>query len=47
MKDGQHEPAPAGVVFSRFLRHLTYLELPATTAPLPELHWFPASGAVR
>jgi hypothetical protein len=45
--EGQHEPAPAAVVFSRFLRHLAYLELPATTAPLPELHWFPASGAVR
>ncbi|MET7999695.1 hypothetical protein [Nonomuraea glycinis] len=47
MLEGQHEPAPAAVVFSRFLRHLAYLELPATTAPLPELHWFPASGAVR
>ncbi|WP_336207346.1 hypothetical protein [Nonomuraea sp. LPB2021202275-12-8] len=44
---GQHEPAPAAVVFSRFLRHLAYLELPVTTAPLAELHWFPASGAVR
>lgn len=30
----------AASVFSRFLRHLGYLELPATTAPLPELHWF-------
>lgn len=47
IREGQHEPAPAAVVFSRFLRHLAYLELPATTAPLPELHWFPASGAVR
>ncbi|WP_079062785.1 hypothetical protein [Peterkaempfera griseoplana] len=38
--------AVAGQVFARFLRHLTYLELPATTAPVPEMHWFPAVGAV-
>jgi hypothetical protein len=44
---GRHEPTPAAIVFSRFLRHLTYLELPATTEPIPELHWFPATGAVR
>jgi hypothetical protein len=44
---GHHEPAPAAVVFSRFLRHLTYLELPAADGPLPELHWFPATGAGR
>ncbi len=37
----------AAAVFSRFLRHLGYLETAATTAPLPELHWFPAGGAVR
>ncbi|WP_174514896.1 hypothetical protein [Streptacidiphilus anmyonensis] len=41
--DGQ---AVTGQVFSRFLRHLAYLELPATTAPLPEMHWFPTAGAV-
>jgi hypothetical protein len=48
--DGVREAAPAAVVFSRFLRHLAYLELPDTTAPIPELHWFPAvstGGAVR
>ncbi|MBT8227795.1 MAG: hypothetical protein HKP61_04900 [Dactylosporangium sp.] len=45
--DGRRTPAPAATVFSRFLRHLTYLELPATTEPVPELHWFPAAGAVR
>ncbi|MEU0564610.1 hypothetical protein ABZ297_04290 [Nonomuraea sp. NPDC005983] len=45
--DGQHEPTPAAVVFSRFLRHLAYLELPDTAAPLAEMHWFPAMGAVR
>jgi hypothetical protein len=44
---GRHESAPAAIVFSRFLRHLTYLELPATTEPIPELHWFPATGMVR
>ncbi|WP_037604179.1 hypothetical protein [Streptacidiphilus rugosus] len=38
--------AVTGQVFSRFLRHLAYLELAATTAPLPEMHWFPSAGAV-
>ncbi|MFC0003596.1 hypothetical protein [Micromonospora siamensis] len=42
--DGRHEPSPAAVVFARFLRHLSYLELPASTEPVPELHWFPSSG---
>ncbi|HET8682383.1 MAG TPA: hypothetical protein VFM54_10990 [Micromonosporaceae bacterium] len=45
--DGRHEPMPAAVVFSRFLRHLAYLELPGTTTPIPELHWFPSSRAGR
>ncbi|GIH14164.1 hypothetical protein [Rugosimonospora africana] len=44
---GRHEATPAAVVFSRFLRHLAYLELPETTEPIPELHWFPATGAFR
>jgi hypothetical protein len=44
---GQPETAPAAVVFSRFLRHLAYLELPATTTPVPEMQWFPATGAMR
>ncbi|MEV6108284.1 hypothetical protein AB0M28_26770 [Streptomyces sp. NPDC051940] len=39
--------APAAAVFSRFLRHLAYLEVPDTTAPLPELHWFPAMEGAR
>ncbi|SEN03912.1 hypothetical protein [Nonomuraea pusilla] len=34
--------APAAAVFARFLRHLAYLEVPDSTAPLAELHWFPA-----
>ncbi len=45
--DGQVERAPAAMVFSRFLRHLNYLEVPDTTVPIPEMHWFPALGAVR
>jgi hypothetical protein len=40
-------PNRAAEVFSSFLRHLAYLELPPTTDPLPELQWFPAAGAVR
>ncbi len=43
-------PAPdpakaAAAVFSRFLRHLAYLELAPTTAPLPEMQWFPPTRA--
>ena len=44
---GQLERAPAAVVFSRFLRHLSYLELPEVFEPVVEMHWFPAAGAVR
>jgi hypothetical protein len=44
---GRHEPMPAALVFSRFLRHLTYLEVPDTTEPIPELHWFPSTAGVR
>ncbi|MFI6388660.1 hypothetical protein ACIBHY_19365 [Nonomuraea sp. NPDC050547] len=44
--DGGHESIPAAVVFSRFLRHLAYLELPATGEPVAEMHWFPSLGAV-
>jgi hypothetical protein len=44
--NGAHDRAPAATVFSRFLRHLAYLELPTSTEPVPELHWFPAK-AVR
>jgi hypothetical protein len=45
-------PPPAGSkaaasVFSRFLRHLSYLELAPSTAPLPEMQWFaPTRAAV-
>jgi hypothetical protein len=40
-------PSRAAEVFSSFLRHLAYLEVPPTTEPLPELQWFPAAGVVR
>ncbi|WP_253780068.1 hypothetical protein [Goodfellowiella coeruleoviolacea] len=40
------ETTAAAPVFSRFLRHLAYLELAPTTAPLPELQWFPPTRAV-
>ncbi|GAA2608714.1 hypothetical protein SMC26_28860 [Actinomadura fulvescens] len=43
--EGTRESAPAAVVFSRFLRHLAYLELPGTTEPLAEMHWFPSAKA--
>ncbi|MFC4564935.1 hypothetical protein ACFO4E_24005 [Nocardiopsis mangrovi] len=45
--DPRRGSAQSGVVFSRFLRYLSYLEVPATTAPLPEMHWFPATRAGR
>ncbi|WP_329275129.1 hypothetical protein [Streptomyces sp. NBC_00691] len=37
----QGDTSAAAPVFSRFLRHLAYLELEPTTAPLPEMQWFP------
>ncbi|WP_240796313.1 hypothetical protein [Streptomyces sp. RFCAC02] len=40
-------PSPAAGVFNRFLRYLAYLEKDDSTEPLPELHWFPATGAGR
>jgi hypothetical protein len=43
---GAPESTPAATVFSRFLHHLAYLELPGSTEPIPELHWFPAVEAV-
>jgi hypothetical protein len=39
-------PGRTPEVFSSFLRHLAYLELPPSTDPLPELQWFPAAGVV-
>ncbi|WP_258952806.1 hypothetical protein [Lentzea californiensis] len=45
-RPSQADSAAAAQVFSRFLRHLAYVELPATTAPLPELQWFPPTRVV-
>ncbi|WP_184739788.1 hypothetical protein WEB32_34570 [Streptomyces netropsis] len=42
----QGDTKAAAPVFSRFLRHLAYLELAPTTAPLPEMQWFPPTRAV-
>ncbi|WP_238697488.1 hypothetical protein [Streptomyces sp. E2N166] len=43
-RPGSDDTSAAAQVFSRFLRHLAYLELPATTDPLPEMQWFPTAG---
>ncbi|MGW4546139.1 hypothetical protein ACWEN4_07120 [Streptomyces violaceorubidus] len=45
-RPGAGDASAAAQVFSRFLRQLSYLELAPTTAPLPEMHWFPTTGAV-
>ncbi len=42
----QGDTTAAAPVFSRFLRHLAYLELAPTTAALPEMQWFPPTRAV-
>lgn len=39
--------SPAAAVFSRFLHHLSYLDLPGAVEPLPELSWFPAGAGAR
>ena len=43
----QGDTAAAAPVFSRFLRHLAYLELAPATVPLPEMHWFPPTRVVE
>ena len=40
-RPSQGETGAAAPVFSRFLRHLAYLDLAPVTAPLPEMQWFP------
>ncbi|MCB9567015.1 MAG: hypothetical protein H6710_07370 [Myxococcales bacterium] len=39
MKGGPHK-VEAGMVFSRFLTYLHYVNLPPTSAPIPEMGWF-------
>ncbi len=41
----QGDATAAAPVFSRFLRHLAYLELAPATAPVPEMQWFPPTRA--
>jgi hypothetical protein len=41
---GSVEKGGSAMVFSRFLRHLAYLELPACEEPIAELHWFPSTS---
>lgn len=45
-RPSQADSGAAATVFSQFLRHLAYLELAPTTAPLPEMQWFPPTRAV-
>ncbi|MER6666664.1 hypothetical protein ABT256_19130 [Amycolatopsis japonica] len=45
-RPSQGDSAAAASVFSQFLRHLAYLEFEASTAPVPELQWFPSTRAV-
>ncbi|MFJ2946652.1 hypothetical protein ACIO8H_03245 [Streptomyces sp. NPDC087226] len=45
-RPAQGDSSAAAQVFSRFLRQLAYLELAPTTAPLPEMQWFPTTRAV-
>ncbi|MFE9696657.1 hypothetical protein [Streptomyces sp. NPDC006270] len=42
----QDDSSAAAQVFSRFRRHLAYLELEPVTSPLPEMQWFPPTRAV-
>jgi hypothetical protein len=44
-RPAQGDTALAAPVFSRFLRHLAYLELAPVTAPVPEMQWFPPTRA--
>ncbi|MCP4698489.1 MAG: hypothetical protein GY862_16800, partial [Gammaproteobacteria bacterium] len=40
---GSAEKEPASTVFSSFLNHLGYLELPGCNGPVPEMNWFVAT----
>ncbi|MEU1472669.1 hypothetical protein ABZ434_31210 [Streptomyces sp. NPDC005761] len=45
-RPSQADTKDAAPVFSRFLRHLAYLELEPSTATLPEMQWFPPTRTV-
>lgn len=40
IRGGQAPKGDAGTVFSRFLNYLRYVELQASTQPVPEMSWF-------
>jgi hypothetical protein len=40
LKKGKPRKENAGLVFSRFLNYLRYVELPCPTGPVPEMSWF-------
>ncbi|CAM5684960.1 hypothetical protein STANM337S_07516 [Streptomyces tanashiensis] len=44
-RPAQGDTSAAAPVFSRFLRHLAYLEREPATGPLPEMQWFPPTRA--
>lgn len=46
-RPAQGDSAAAAPVFSRFLRHLAYLELAPVTAPVPEMQWFPPTRSAQ
>src|SRR5579859_2346951 len=45
-RPAQGDSVAAAPVFSRFLRHLAYLELASVTVPVPEMQWFPSARTV-
>nr|WP_221471458.1 hypothetical protein [Amycolatopsis umgeniensis] len=45
-RPSQGDNTAAASVFSQFLRHLAYLEFEPSTAPVPELQWFPPTRTV-
>jgi hypothetical protein len=40
LRSGRRKQEPAGVVFSRFLNYLRFVELQAAPGPVPEMSWF-------
>jgi len=40
LRRGRQTQEPAGVVFSRFLNYLRFIELPSAAGPMPEMAWF-------
>lgn len=40
LRRGPRKAEPAGVVFSRFLNYLRFIELASAAGPVPEMAWF-------